>query len=67
MNQWAIFLYGLLGQSELNQKTKDYKPTYFKIEFFISIMIPTEIKDKIFLYLSWEELENSREIQSPYY
>ena len=29
-------------------------------------MIPIEIQDKIFLYLSWEELEKSRELQSNY-
>ena len=37
-----------------------------KNEFFNINMLPTEIQDKIFLYLSWRELENSREIQSPY-
>ena len=29
-------------------------------------MIPIEIQDKIFLYLSFEDLEKSRELQSPY-
>lgn len=30
-------------------------------------MVPIEIQDKIFLYLSWEELDESRELQSKYF
>lgn len=32
----------------------------------MNIILPVEIKDKIFLYLGWEDLEKCRELQSPY-